>query len=248
MIGIAGVGEVPISISSPTRDDTAYSYTIRAIGAVTQRLVGSEVGDVVTVRGPFGRSWDLAAAQGGDVAFIAGGIGIAPLRAAIEAVIANREQYERIIVLVGAPTPDDVVYRPWLESLRQEDVDVRITVDRPGSHASKWPDSVGLVTELVVGAVGSVSGEVPDGGANGGAAVHHLTAFLCGPDAMMMATVFELESLGVHRDQIQLTLERNMQCAIGTCGHCQLGGLLICRDGPVVTASQLGDLLTVSEL
>jgi anaerobic sulfite reductase subunit B len=248
MIGIAGVGEVPISISSPAEDYTAHSYTIRAIGAVTQRLVRAGVGDVVTVRGPFGRPWDMASAEGDDVAFIAGGIGIAPLRAAIEDVVLNRQRYGRIIVLIGATTPDDVVFRPWLESLGQAGVDVRLTVDRPGPDRSSWFGNVGLVTELIVDAVGSVSRVVPDDDPGDEATRGRLSAFLCGPDAMMMATVVELEQLGVDPDHIQLTLERNMQCAVGTCGHCQLGGLLICRDGPVVAATQLGDALTTSEL
>ncbi len=247
MIGIAGVGEVPISISSPASDNTAHGHTIRGIGAVTKRLLLAQVGDVVTVRGPFGRPWDLNAAKGGDVVFVAGGIGIAPLRAAIESVMLNREQYERVIVLVGAPTPDDVVYRQWLESLTLAGIDVRLTVDRTGPDASSWLGDIGLVTELIVDAVGNVSPVVDDSRASDTTAPNHLTAFICGPDAMMTATIMELRQLGVDSEDIQVTLERNMQCAIGTCGHCQLGGLLICRDGPVVTATQLGNLLSISE-
>jgi NAD(P)H-flavin reductase len=235
MIGVVGVGEAPISISSPATNRAAHAYTIRAAGAVTQRLVACDVGDIVTIRGPMGRPWDLRAGHGRDLVFVAGGIGIAPLRAAIHAAVDGRrrfgpERHGRISVLVGATSPENMVYRSWLEAMSADGVDVRLTVDRLGPSPADWSHEVGLVTALLDD-IASDS-----------------VAFLCGPDPMMTATIDRLAGAGVPLDRIQVTLERNMYCGHGTCGHCQLGRLIVCRDGPVVTAAVLGDALGIREL
>jgi NAD(P)H-flavin reductase len=236
MIGVAGVGEVPISISSACDDHTAHAYTLRRAGAVTNALADLRVGDVVTVRGPFGRPWNLARASGRHAVFIAGGIGIAPLRAAIAFTASSvGEAPARLSVLVGASTPADHLYGSWLDALSVRGVDVRRAVDRVDG-SNQWAAHVGLVTDLIGPAIaGSADGS-------------DVAAYACGPDVMMVATIATLRHHGVAASDIEVTLERNMQCANGWCGHCQLGPLLLCRDGPVATAAELGDLLERSEL
>jgi anaerobic sulfite reductase subunit B len=230
MIGVAGVGEVPISISSSADDQTAHTYTLRRAGAVTTRLFDAQVGDIVTVRGPFGRPWNLDRAGGQHAVFVAGGIGLAPLRAAIDQ-LARQRIADRISILVGAQRPKDHLYGPWLQQLAAENVTVLRTVDAT-SERSAWNERVGLVTDLVPLVVDD----------------HPIAAFVCGPDPMMVATIASLRRSGVAAEAIEVTLERNMQCANGWCGHCQLGPLLVCCDGPVVTSAELGRLLEQAEL
>jgi anaerobic sulfite reductase subunit B len=230
MIGVAGVGEVPISISSSVDECTSQAYTVRRAGAVTTSLFETSVGDIVTVRGPFGRPWNLDRAEGQHAVFVAGGIGLAPLRAAIDQ-LARRRVAERISVLIGAQTPEDHLYGRWLQQLAAENVTVLRTVDAT-SECSAWNERVGLVTDLVPLVVDD----------------HRVAAFICGPDPMMVATISSLRHLGVVDDDIEVTLERNMQCANGWCGHCQLGRLFVCCDGPVVTSTELGRLLEQAEL
>ncbi len=233
MIGVSGVGEVPISISSRSDDHSAHAFTLRREGAVTNALANVAEGDVITVRGPFGIPWDIDRCRSRHALFIAGGIGLAPLRAAIEEAVAlPSPERPRITVLVGARNPANVLYDAWLTGLVKRGVEVVVTVDTVPDDV-EWGGATGLVTDLVATTIESSS---------------QVEAYVCGPDVMMHATVAELRTNGVPADQVEVTLERNMQCANGWCGHCQLGPLLICRDGPVVRADRLGDLLTRSEL
>lgn len=233
MLGVPGIGESPISISTPVDERDWHGYTIRREGAVTSRLLDLGQGDVVTVRGPFGRPWDLDAASGRDVVFVAGGIGIAPLAAAIHLVIGNRSRFGAVSLLAGATDPTKLVYGHWLDNLRVSGAadHVLTTVDRVPDGES-WEHSVGLVTELIQKVVSRPETEL----------------FVCGPDPMMSATVRAAAGAGVEPGHVQLTLERNMHCGVGWCGHCQLGPKLLCRDGPVMTAAELGGLLGVREL
>lgn len=235
MIGVPGVGEVPISISSPASRRDAHEFTVRAVGAVTSRLVSAVEGDVVTVRGPFGRPWDLDAAAGRRALFVAGGIGIAPLRAAIHELLDGPRQHPDVRIAVGATEPSKLVYRDWLESLADTGVRAELIVDDV-PDGSRWTGRVGLATELLAGMVADTSDSA------------NVEVYVCGPDPMMTAVRSTLERFGVAREHIQLTLERNMQCGTGTCGHCQLGPLLVCRDGPVLRADEVGDLLEVAGL
>jgi NAD(P)H-flavin reductase len=230
MIGVAGVGEVPISISSAISDLTAHAFTFRGVGAVTSALCDRTVGDVVTVRGPFGRPWNLERARGRHAVFVGGGVGLAPLRAAI-AETARRREARRISVLVGATAPEHHLFGAWLDTLANDGVGVRRAVDTMGVSTS-WDGHVGFVTELIEGVV--------DGS--------DVAAYVCGPDPMMSAAIEMFRGLSVEPGDVEVTLERNMQCANGWCGHCQLGPFLVCRDGPVWTASELGDLLDRREL
>ena len=179
-------------------------------------------GDSLGVRGPFGSAWPIQEFTGCDLVFIAGGIGFAPLRPAIYQALANREHYGKIIVLVGARTPRDVLYRDEIASWKQVDgFRARATVD----HADAgWKSNVGVVTRLI-GKCGFDPGNT--------------AAMICGPEIMMRYAIHELRTQGVSAERIMLTLERNMKCAIGFCGHCQFGPEFICRDDPVFPYSRI---------
>ena len=231
MLYAFGVGEVPISTSGSHEADAPLIHTIRAVGAVTTALCALEPGAVVGVRGPFGNEWPLAEATGGDLVVVAGGIGLAPLRPAIRHALEHREDFGAVSVLVGARTPQDLLFRDELEQWRSRlDLEVDVTVDaaQPG-----WHGRVGLVTTLIPGAV-----------MNPAAAV----ALVCGPEVMMTFVVRALVERGLPLECIWVSMERNMRCAVGHCGHCQLGPTLICRDGPVFRADDMVRLMEVREL
>ena len=231
MLYAFGVGEVPISTSGDHESRGPLTHTIRAVGPVTQALCTLEPGATIGVRGPFGSEWPLAQAAGGDLVVVAGGIGLAPLRPAVRHALANRDDYGAVSVLVGARTPDDLLYVPELEGWRARlDVEVDVTVD---AAAAGWHGRVGLVTTLIPGAVVDPA---------------NASAFVCGPEVMMTFVVRALVERGVPVERIWVSMERNMRCAVGHCGHCQLGPTLICRDGPVYPAAAMTRLMEVREL
>jgi anaerobic sulfite reductase subunit B len=233
MLGAFGFGEAAISISSPV-DQTAYhAYTIRRAGPITSALTDIPVGGTLTVRGPFGTGWPLPDVDTGRLVVIAGGLGIAPLRAAIYAVVGQLDRFERVGIAYGAKTPDDLIYRDDFESWEEAGVEVAVTVDRPDA---KWRGSVGVVANLL-GADSGLDFDWTD-----------TTIFLCGPDVMMHFTAAALLGVGVRADRIWMTLERNMQCGNGLCGHCQLGPVIVCRDGPVVSYADIGPFHRIKEL
>jgi NAD(P)H-flavin reductase len=232
MLTAYGVGEVPISLSGldSARGARRLVHTLRAVGAVTAALHGTEAGAVVGVRGPFGTGWDLASAVDRDVVIVAGGIGLAPLRPLVVEVAAHRRRFGQVVLLVGARTPADLLYRDELRQWTDARIDVAITVDRP-DHG--WTGHVGVVPALVPSA--RVDAE-------------RAVAFVCGPEVMMRYTAEALRDRGVPARQIQVSLERNMRCGVGWCGHCQLGPLLVCRDGPVVDYARAEPLMRIREL
>jgi NAD(P)H-flavin reductase len=231
MLYVYGVGEIPISISSdPTRRNVLV-HTTRAVGAVSRAMSELKVNEVLGVRGPFGTAWPVQAGHGKDIVIVAGGIGLAPLRSAMYQVLANRQHYNRVVLLYGARTPGDVLYSKELKQWRaQFDLDVFVTVDRATGN---WRGSVGLVTQLI--------GRAPFD-------PHDTIAMVCGPEVMMRFTATELAKRGVSSDDIYVSLERNMKCAIGLCGHCQFGPVFVCKDGPVFRYSQVQQLLTRWEI
>ena len=231
MLYAFGVGEVPISTSGAHEGDGRLTHTIRAVGPVTRALCALDEDAVVGVRGPFGNEWPLAAAAGGDLLVIAGGIGLAPLRPAIRHALAHRGDYGAVSVLVGARTPADLLFVGEVEAWRSRlDAEVGVTVD---AAATGWHGRVGLVTTLIPGApVDPVTA----------------TAFVCGPEIMMVFVVRALLERGLPIERIWLSMERNMRCGVGHCGHCQLGPKLICRDGPVFRADEMMELMEVREL
>jgi NAD(P)H-flavin reductase len=231
MLYAFGVGEVPISTSGDHDGDGRLTHTIRAVGAVTRALCALEPGAVVGVRGPFGTEWPLDEATGGDLVVVAGGIGLAPLRPAVRHALARRDDYGAVSVLVGARTPQDLLFVAELEAWRGRlDVEVDVAVD---AAAPGWHGRVGLVTTLIPGAVIDPP---------------RASALVCGPEVMMTFVVRALVGRGVPLERIWVSMERNMRCAVGHCGHCQLGPTLICRDGAVFPAAAMTRLMEVREL
>ncbi|UNO43360.1 FAD/NAD(P)-binding protein [Streptomyces sp. MST-110588] len=229
MLYAFGVGGIPVSVSGLPTGEPALVHTVRAVGAVSRALYGLRAGDTVGVRGPYGNGWDLERAEGHDVLVIAGGIGLAPLRPLILDVLAKPARHGRLTVLIGARTPGDLLYRlqtrAWGAAAR-----VAVTVDRPEAG---WRGNVGVVTRLLGHGPWSPPGTC---------------AFVCGPEPMIHAVAGHLMRAGVAPHRIQVSLERNMRCGEGTCGHCQLGPVLLCRDGPVTGWDRAAPLLAVKEL
>jgi NAD(P)H-flavin reductase len=230
MVGPLGVGDVPISISGHPGRPQQLMHTIRDVGGVTSALCQASEGDVLAVRGPFGVGWRVSDGTGGDIVIVAGGVGLAPLRSAVIEVVASRPEYGRVSVLLGARTPNDVLFGADLAAWASEDVQVAVTVDRA---STAWTGRVGLVTELISRATFDPS---------------RTLALVCGPEVMMRYVAGELTARGVPPERIRLSLERNMRCGVGLCGHCQLREFLICIDGPVLSLDAVRPLLGVREL
>lgn len=230
MLQAFGVGEAPISISGhPGRPDRLV-HTMRDAGGVTKAFCNAAPGDVVGVRGPYGVGWDVTDAEGGDVVVIGGGIGLAPLRPAVLELIGEREKYGRINLLYGARTPDDLLYGGDLAAWPAAGVHVAVTVDRA---STSWVGRVGLVTDLIPSAPFDP---------------RNTLALVCGPEVMMRFVANALLMRGVPSHRIRLSMERNMRCGVGLCGHCQLRQYLVCSDGPVFPLDKLQPLLGIREL
>jgi NAD(P)H-flavin reductase len=231
MLYVYGVGEIPISISGdPARLDLLV-HTTRAVGAVSRAVCELKPGDIPGVRGPFGSHWPVELADGKDVVIAAGGLGLAPLRSVMYHVLTHRERYGRVVLLYGARTPADILYRRELEHWRARfDIEVSVTVD----HAiGVWRGSVGVVTKLIPRAPFDAQNSI---------------AFVCGPEIMMRFTAAELQKRGVAPEHLYVSMERNMKCAIGLCGHCQFGPRFACKDGPVFQYSDVRDWLLKGEI
>ncbi|WP_369213298.1 FAD/NAD(P)-binding protein [Streptomyces flavofungini] len=227
MVWAFGRGEIPLSVSSiPTTGGLAH--TVRGVGAVSEGLYAARPGDVLGLRGPYGTGWELERAAGRDLVVVAGGIGLAPLRPLIRDAVADPGPYGRLNVLLGARTPADLLAK--YETRQWKTAYTGVTVDRPDG---RWAGQVGVVTRLL----GQARFTPRD-----------TTAFVCGPEPMIRATARDLLHRGVPGEHIRVSLERNMRCATGHCGHCQLGPLLLCRDGPVVSWDRAEPLLYVREL
>lgn len=231
MLCAFGIGEVPISISGDPSGNGLLEHTIRNVGSVTRALVATPRGGVLGVRGPFGTGWEVERGEGGDVVFVTGGIGLAPLRPAVLHVVAHRERYSRVLLLYGARTPEDVLFAPDLERWQADsDVEVAVTVD---NAPHDWRGRVGFVTQLI-----------PRAGFDPSRAA----AYVCGPEVMMRTAALALRDRGVRADRIRLSMERSMKCGVGLCGHCQLRELFLCVDGPVLGFDRLEPLLSHWEL
>jgi NAD(P)H-flavin reductase len=216
MLYVFGVGEAAISLSGDAAQQGMLMHTIRAVGSVTESLGKLKAGDALGLRGPFGSAWPVDEARGCDVVLVAGGVGLPPLRPVIYHLLQRRSDYRRIVLLYGARTPADVLYADELEQWRRAaDFQVLVTVDR---GAPSWHGPVGLVTELF-----NRCAFEPE----------RTIGLMCGPEIMMRFAVREFGKRGVTEDRLFLSLERNMQCAVGFCGHCQFGPGFVCMDGPV---------------
>jgi NAD(P)H-flavin reductase len=231
MLYAFGVGEAPISISGNPGQPQILHHTIRAVGQVTNALCRERVGAHLGVRGPLGTAWPVAEAQGNDVIIVAGGLGLAPLRPAIYYLLARRGAYGSLELIYGARTPQDMLYRRELERWRGRfDMRVHATVD---TASNDWRGNVGVVTALIPRARFDP---------------YHTVALVCGPGMMMRFTVRELLNHGIRPECIFLSMERNMKCGLGLCGHCQWGPLFVCKDGPVFRYDRIQDWLDRREV
>ena len=228
MLYLFGVGEVAISIVSDPDDPELIDHTIRAVGRVTQGLQQLKPGDTLGLRGPFGRGWPLQAARGRDLLLVTGGLGCAPATSVIQYVLQRRAQYGRLTICHGVKHPDDLIYSDRIDAwCEAPDTQVLLSADQA---APAWRGRVGLVTKAL---------DELD------AAVFKGVAMMCGPEPMMRAAAEDLLRRGTAPQDIYLSIERNMHCAVGHCGHCMFGGQFICKDGPVFPYPKLRALLAV---
>lgn len=231
MLWLYGHGEVPISISGDPADPARLVHTIRGVGSVTRPMIALGEGDVLGVRGPYGTSWPVEAAEGADVVVVAGGIGLAPLRPAIYHLLRHRERYGRVLILYGARSPAEMLFVEQLHAWRGRfDLEVEVTVDHAGSD---WRGAVGVVTKLLHRAHFDADDAV---------------VMTCGPEIMMRFVAREAQHQGVPDANIHLSMERSMKCAVGLCGHCQWGADFVCRDGPVYRLDEIAERLKIQEL
>lgn len=226
MLYLYGIGEVAISVCSDPDNKDYFSHTIRAVGRVTHALQQLQAGDMIGVRGPYGKGWPLDAAIGKDVVIVTGGLGCAPTVSVIQYILARRARFGRLIILQGVKHSDDLIFRKQYAAWSKEpDTQVHIAADQAGRG---WPWQVGFVTDTIQGL--------------------HLQAdqtivMMCGPEGMMQTACRAFLQRGLSEGQLYLSMERNMECGIGHCGHCQYGGFFICKDGPVFSYHQIQHLL-----
>ncbi len=231
MLYVFGVGEVPISISGDPADNETLIHTIRDVGGVTKTIRQMKVGDCLGIRGPYGSSWPVTEAAEQDVIIVAGGIGLAPLRPVIHHVLNNRGDYGRVVLLYGTRTPEDILFRKDLERWRSRfDIETHVTVDRA---VDSWRGNVGVVTTLIARSTFDPL---------------HSLAMVCGPEIMMRFTILELERRGINDRSVYLSMERNMKCGVGLCGHCQLGPRFVCKDGPVYRCDGIREVFSKREM
>lgn len=229
MLYMPGFGEAAISISSDPAEHGVLSHTVREAGNVTQALARCKEGDQIGIRGPFGTSWPMDDCRGKDVVLGCGGIGLAPLRPAICHILNNRADYGRVILLYGSRTPADLLYTDQYESWQKNDIEVEVTVD---VGSAGWNGQVGVVPVLFYRLRLDSARTV---------------LLTCGPEIMMRFVVFEALARRISPKQIFVSMERNMKCAMGFCGHCQLGPAFVCKDGPVFDYETMEPYLHVED-
>lgn len=226
MVYLFGVGEVPISIMSDPEDTHGLDHTIRIVGRITRGIEKLKVGDQLGIRGPFGQGWPLEEAKGQDVVVITGGLGCAPVVGAIEYIFRRRDEYRHIKIMHGVKTPRDLMYKERFEEWRtHEDTEVLLASDQP---ERAWHYHVGIVTELF-----DMVEIEPE----------RTIVLMCGPEIMMQAGARHLAMRGVKPERMYLSMERNMQCGVGLCGHCQVGPFFACKDGPVMRYDKIAPYL-----
>ena len=229
MLYLFGIGEIPVSICSSPDTKEILLHTIRAVGAVSNGLQKLKVGDEIGIRGPFGTSWPLSK-KNCDVLIIGGGVALPPLRTSLYTLAANKQHYKKITFLYGARTPDDIMCKDDLECWKKSGIDVQISVDHPDEQ---WNGHVGVVTSLIATHIYNPK---------------NTTTFICGPEIMIHFALKELIKAQVDEEQIYVSMERNMQCGVGICGHCQYGPYFMCKDGPVFSYPQIKKWFAIKEL
>jgi sulfhydrogenase subunit gamma (sulfur reductase) len=228
MLYLYGVGEVPISIVSDPYDEQLYDHTLRAVGQVTQGLAQLPSGGYLGVRGPYGRGWPLELARGRDVVLVTGGLGCAPLVSVINYIVRRRSEYRRLMIMQGVKHSADMFwadrYAQWSQLPNTQ---VLLAASQGGQG---WPFATGQVTDLLASAQFDPAEAI---------------AMLCGPEGMMHVAIDNLIQRGMPAANIYISMERNMQCAVKHCGHCQYGDKFVCRDGPVFAVPEVQALLGV---
>jgi NAD(P)H-flavin reductase len=229
MLYLPGIGEVAISISSDPGSPQDLLHTIRCAGNVTKAIDRLKIGNQIGVRGPYGSAWPVESAQNGDLIFVAGGLGLPPLRPAIYQVIRQRAKYGKVTILVGARSPNDMLFQDEFDAWAEHDIEVLPTVDRSDKS---WNGRVGVVPMLFYSLR-------PD--------PRRTTVFTCGPEIMMRFVAYEALARRIPKERIFVSMERNMKCAVGFCGHCQYGGVFLCKEGPVFNFAQIEPYYNVEE-
>jgi len=225
MVYLYGVGEVPISIVSDPQEEFLLGHSIRAVGRVTEGMAKLQVGDRVGIRGPYGRGWPLQQARGQDVVLMTGGLGCAPVVSVIDYIMRRRNEFGRVVIMQGVKHEADLIWRKQYERWSEmPDTQVLLAADVAGP---KWPWLVGRVIGLLDQAVFDHDNSM---------------VMMCGPEMMMKFTVENILQRGIKERDIWLSMERNMQCAVGHCGHCQFGDKFICKDGPVFPYTEIKQL------
>lgn len=228
MLYLYGVGEIPISIVSDPQHGHYLDHTIRTVGRVTRGFEQLRPGDHIGIRGPYGKGWPMADAEGLDVVLVTGGLGCAPLVAEIHYMLNRRERFGRLNIVQGVKHSDDLIWREQYDQWRQTpDTVVLLTADE---GTALWPWSIGPVTKMFDKLIFN-----PD----------RVIVMICGPEGMMHAVINELLPRGVAEKDIWMSMERNMQCGVGHCGHCQMGGQFVCKDGPVFRYTDIKEYLGV---
>ena len=229
MIYLPGYGESAISISSAPGTRDSLVHTVRRAGNVTSALFKKKTGDQIGLRGPFGSFWPLESYRGWNVVIAAGGIGLAPLRPAIYEIMKHRDRYDRVRLVYGARRPADLLYVDEFDQWRQAGIEVELTVDLGDDQ---WQGQIGVVPTLLE-RISWLDGRT--------------TLWTCGPEIMMRFVLQHAVSAGISPEHLHLSMERNMNCAMGICGHCQLGPTFVCKDGPVFSYPQMQPYLFVED-
>ncbi|MCG2704911.1 MAG: FAD/NAD(P)-binding protein [Candidatus Omnitrophica bacterium] len=223
---VPGIGEAPFTPSSNPKIEDTMDVTIMKVGRVTEILHGLKPGDEIAVRGPYGMGYPLKEFEGKEILIVGGGVGLAPLRSLILALLNDRKKYKKLVVKYGSRTPKDIVYKDLLrEWANNKDMELEITVD---AGDETWKGNVGLITTLIKRDMG--------------VDVKNSVAIVCGPPIMMKFSTFKLIDIGYEPRHIYLSMEKNMSCGIGKCGHCRIGPYYACKDGPVFTYDKISGL------
>lgn len=230
MLYYFAVGEAPISISGADERRNILFHTIRRVGGVTQALGSLKKGEFLGLRGPFGNSWQRSEAKGKDIFIVAGGLGLAPLRPFIRNILKERQNYGKVIILYGARNPSLILYKEELSQWRSRlDISVEVSVD---TATRLWRGNVGVISDLISRYEVNKNSFI----------------FICGPEIMMKVVAREFLEKGADERKIFLSLERNMNCGIGLCGHCQCGEYFVCKDGPIFSLAQISNLINIREV
>ena len=228
MLYLHGVGEVPISILSDPQDEHMLDHTIRTVGRVTRGIANLKEGDCIGVRGPFGRGWPLVMAEQRDVVVITGGLGCAPVVSVINYMMRRRERFGLMNIVQGVKHSSDFIWKERYDQWRQApDTEVLLAAD---AGESLWPWHVGPVTGLFNDLKFDKD---------------RVIVMMCGPEGMMRVVVKYMIEKGVEESAIWLSMERDMHCGVGHCGHCQYGGKFVCRDGPVFCYQEIKELFGI---